>query len=62
VLDYVSDCVVVQGVPDGVIDTSLVCDGTQVKSERRNGEVVLILPPDQRDSFDTVVALVVEDY
>ncbi len=57
VLDNVSDRVVLSNVPDAVQRATLLANGETVAIERENGNLVLILPDEQRDSIDTVVVL-----
>jgi alpha-L-fucosidase len=57
VLEYRSDCVVLQGVPETVMDATLLRDGTPIKTERRGEETILTITPDLRDPIDTVVVL-----
>lgn len=56
-LDYVSDCVRIEGLPQNVSQARLVSDGSPVKMERREDEAILTLPPEQRDPLDTVVEI-----
>jgi alpha-L-fucosidase len=57
VLDYVSDCVTLRGVPVGLTNASLLKDGSQVKSTIRGENLVITVPPHQRDESDTVIRL-----
>jgi alpha-L-fucosidase len=56
-LEYVSDCVMLRGVPESVGAAYLLRDGTPIKTERRGEDFVLSVPPDGRVPFDTVVVL-----
>ncbi len=57
VLEYTSDCVVLQDVPDTVESAILLRDGTPIQIKRRGIETILTIPPDLRDPYDTVVLL-----
>ncbi len=57
VLDYTSDCVTVKGVPENLQQARLLRDGNTISLERRDDAVILTIPADQRDPFDTVVVL-----
>lgn len=57
VLDYVSDCVTLKQVPEGIKQARLLKSGEAVIFERRNDSVILTIPEAQRDPFDTVVVL-----
>jgi alpha-L-fucosidase len=56
-LDYISDCVLLKNVPENLTNASLVKDGTHVKMERKADKVILTVPLEQRDDFDTVIKL-----
>lgn len=56
-LNYVSDCVKLKDVA-GDYAATLVKDGSSVKAERNGNDLVLTIAPEQRDSFDTVVKLI----
>lgn len=58
VLDYVSDCVTLSGVPEGVSQARLLADGSSVGLERRGDKTMLTIPEAARDSLDTVVVVV----
>ena len=57
VLDYVSDCVTLRGVPPGVAQGTLLKDGSSVKSMVQGENTVITIPPGQRDEADTVIKL-----
>ena len=56
-LDYISDCVSLQNVPENITTAVLVEDNSPVKMAREGSKVILTIPPEQRDEFDTVVRL-----
>ncbi len=56
-LNDISDCVTLTGVPAAIKQAHLLRDGTAVEIERQGDQVVLFVPPDQRDPLDTVVVL-----
>jgi alpha-L-fucosidase len=57
VLDYISDCVLLQNVPENITTAVLVKDNSPVKMARVGSKVILTIPPEQRNEFDTVVRL-----
>jgi alpha-L-fucosidase len=57
VLEYLSDCLRLEGVPAEVTTARLLKDGSAVKLARQGDQVILTIPAEQRDPFDTVVAL-----
>jgi alpha-L-fucosidase len=57
VLDYVSDCLTLREMPAGLRKATLLKDGSPVKLTRRGENVVITIPPDQRDGADTVIKL-----
>ena len=57
VLDYISDCVTLRGVPVGLTNASLLKDGSQVKFTIRGENLVITVPPHQRDETNTVIKL-----
>ncbi len=57
VLDYVSDCVRLEGVPESVTHARLLRDGQNIPLERRDGITILTIPAERRDAVDTVVEL-----
>ncbi len=56
-LNYVSDCVTLKGLT-GNYAAALVGDGSTVKSERKGDDLILTIPPAQRDPLNTVVKLI----
>ena len=57
VLDYVSDCVRLPGVPASVSRAALVKDGSSLRMVRAGDGVTLTIPAEQRDPLNTVVRL-----
>ncbi|MBI5960665.1 MAG: alpha-L-fucosidase [Chloroflexi bacterium] len=57
VLEYFSDSVLLENVPDSVQQARLLCDGTPLHLERRDTTTVLTIPDELRDPFDTVIEL-----
>jgi len=57
VLDYISDCIALQNVPEKITTAVLVEDNSPVKMTRDGSKVILTIPPEQRDEYDTVVRL-----
>jgi alpha-L-fucosidase len=57
VLDYISDCITLHGVPADLAKATLLKDGSPVKWTTRGENVVLTIPPHQRDLADTVIQL-----
>jgi alpha-L-fucosidase len=57
VLDYVSDCVRLEGVPENLTHARLLRDGQDIPLERRDGVTILTIPAERRDAVDTVVEL-----
>jgi alpha-L-fucosidase len=65
VLDYVSDCVILNGVPDGVSHARLLRDNTPLTVRREWDDVLVDLPPkvliavppEAYDPYDTVIEL-----
>ena len=57
VLDYVSDCVTLLDAPVGLTKATLLKDGSQVRSTLRGENLVITIPPGQRDEADTVIKL-----
>jgi alpha-L-fucosidase len=66
ILDFVSDCVTLTNVPEGITKATLLRDGSPVETEwmeknhfigQRDDKFTLFVPEEQRDSFDTVVVL-----
>ena len=56
-LDYVSDCVTLRDVPADGTKATLLKDGSSLKLVRQAENMVITIPPDQRDSADTVIKL-----
>lgn len=57
-LDYISDCVVLSGVPESITKATLVRDGSPVRMDWVNGtDLMLTVPADMRDVIDSVVKL-----
>lgn len=66
VLDYVSDCVILAGVPEHVRQARLVASGRALEIEREgenffvsadSDRTTICMPPDLRDAHDTVIEL-----
>ncbi|MFN8373612.1 MAG: alpha-L-fucosidase [Anaerolineae bacterium] len=57
VLDYISDCVTLKGVPEQVRKAKLLKNGNAIALERKDDTTVLTIPEDARDALDTVVEL-----
>jgi alpha-L-fucosidase len=57
VLDYVSDCVTLNGLPETVKTARLLRDGTPLTLVREGKNVLIPVPVDARDAFDTVIEL-----
>lgn len=57
ILDNVSDWVRLSGVPDTVSSAHLLRDGAPVELTRSGDQVILNVPDERRDPFDTVVVL-----
>jgi alpha-L-fucosidase len=57
VLDYVSDWISLDGVPEAVTGARLLRDGTSLQIERRDGKTMIALPPGAYDPLDTVIEL-----
>ncbi len=58
ILNDVSDCITLDGVPESISHARLLSDGTPLALERRNQQTVITVPARLRDAFDTVIALV----
>jgi alpha-L-fucosidase len=56
-LDYLSDCVRLDGAPERVTRARLLRDGQDIPLERRAGITTLTIPAELRDPVDTVVEL-----
>lgn len=57
VLDYISDCVSLHGVPQTITNAKLVKDGTNIRLEKKEDMTILTIPAEARDALDTVVEL-----
>jgi alpha-L-fucosidase len=57
VLDYVSDRIVLRGVPPGMMKATLLKDNSPVKLTAHGENIALTIPPHQRDLSDTVIQL-----
>jgi alpha-L-fucosidase len=57
VLDYVSDCVSLQGLPDTIKEARLLRNGIQLEMYTLDGRTMIALPADHYDPFDTVIEL-----
>jgi alpha-L-fucosidase len=57
ILDYISDCVSLEAVPETVTHARLLRDGIPLHMERRDGKTLITIPYDVYDPFDTVIEL-----
>lgn len=57
VLEYISDCVTLSGVPAEVTNAISLNAGSPVKLMARDEDIVLTILPQQRDLADTVIRL-----
>jgi hypothetical protein len=57
VLDHVSDCIQVRGVPNDIARATWLKDASSVGLGQGEREATLTLAPSQRDPFSTVVKL-----
>ena len=57
VLADISDCITVKGVPETIQSAHLLATRQAVDLERRDDIIVLTIPSELRDAFDTVVML-----
>ncbi|MEO8607602.1 MAG: alpha-L-fucosidase [Chloroflexota bacterium] len=57
ILDYLSDCVTLKGLPDTIQNARLLRTGASIDLERRDAEIVLTIPESARDPINTVVVL-----
>jgi alpha-L-fucosidase len=57
ILNYVSDTVALEQLPDSVRHARLVRDGSPLPLERDGAALRITIPADMRDSFDTVIEL-----
>jgi len=56
-LQYISDCVMLREVPVEVARATLLRDGSPLKLTTKGENIVLTIPPHQRDTMDTVIRL-----
>ena len=56
-LNYVSDCVKLPNFGSNKFDAKLVKDRSAVKVVENSGSLVITIPEQHRDLYDTVVAL-----
>jgi alpha-L-fucosidase len=56
-LDYISDCIKIQGLPSSVMSAKLLRDGSPLEIERHEDHTILTIPSELRDPIDTVVML-----
>ena len=57
VLDYVSDWIVLQDIPDLGSHARLLRDNTPLTIERRENKTLIAVPPEAYDPYDTVVEM-----
>ncbi len=57
IFKHVTDRVYLESVPSGLTRARLLSDGTPVRQGLDRGRLYLSIPAEQRDAFDTVVAL-----
>jgi alpha-L-fucosidase len=57
VLDYISDSITLSGVPAGVKHATLLKDSSSLKLTTRGENLMITIPPQQRDLADTVIRL-----
>ncbi len=57
VLEYISDCVALNGAPANVTEATLLKDNSSVKLTIRGNNIILAVQPHQRDLADTVIRL-----
>jgi len=55
VLDYVSDCIVLHGMPDTVSQARLLRDRTPLTMKRQENKTIISVPPEAYDPYDTVI-------
>ena len=56
-LNYISDSITLKSAPKHIQNATLLRNGAAVKMEWLNDDLVLTIPPTQRDAMDTVVKL-----
>jgi alpha-L-fucosidase len=57
VLDYISDCVTLKGLPDNITNARLLRDGTPLTIQKRGDELLIPVPIHARNPFNTVIEL-----
>jgi alpha-L-fucosidase len=57
ILDYVSDCIKLDDVPEEISMARLLRDNRPLLMERKNDKTIITIPVDAYDSYDTVVVL-----
>jgi alpha-L-fucosidase len=57
VLDYVSDCVALQGVPESATSARLLRDNTPLAVKRQGNKTLISVPPEAYDPYDTVIVI-----
>jgi alpha-L-fucosidase len=57
VLQYLSDCIKLEGVPQSVKSAELLSEGKPLTMLSKDGMLEICIPPDLRNPFDTVVVL-----
>ena len=56
-LQYLSDCLKLEGVPESIKSAYLLNDSTPLSKQWKNGKFEVCIPPDLRDPINTVVVL-----
>ena len=56
-LQYISDCVMLRDMPVDVTRATMLRDGSPGKLTTKGENIVLTIPPHQRDTMDTVICL-----
>jgi alpha-L-fucosidase len=57
ILQYLSDCIRLEGVPPSVKSAYRLSDGTPISSQWKDEKLEICIPPELRDPYDTVVVL-----
>lgn len=57
VLQYLSDCIKLESVPESIKSAYLLSEGTPLSRQWKDGKLEICIPPALRDPFDTVVVL-----
>ena len=57
ILQYLSDCIRLEGVPQSVKSAELLSQGKPLAMQSKDGKLEICIPPELRDPFDTVVVL-----